>query len=100
MPGRSVWWASPTFDLPLGCLGDRSIFKFSAKVKMESDEPVRKAAVLKTYHPKNYTHPDKYLYGGPFHFDVLEICPRSSKTLGWVYCDAAVMMDHRHANAT
>lgn len=100
MPGRSAWWVSPTFDLPLGCMEDRAVYRFSAKVRVRSDVPTRVAAVLKTYHPRNATHPDEWLYGGPFHFDVLEICPRSSNDIGWVDCDAAVMLDHRHANAT
>ena len=86
---RSEFWSSLTFDVTNDCLRDQHLYHFSARIRINSDEPVRSVAYLKVIRNNEDN----------FFFKRIKLCRESSKLIGWIDCSADVIFDERFVDA-
>jgi len=89
LSNRQEDYSSLSHDLLLGCLGDHVVYMFKAKLWVHSIEPVQVFPILRVEQAN-----------GTVSFDIIQQCPESSESIGWITCAAGYKHDLSHVNAT
>lgn len=79
MNNRKHYYSGPILELTPGCLRDGAAYKFTSKVRIQSDTPTESQFIIKY---KNESGEDQ--------FETVANCQKSSKQLDWQECDGRV----------